>query len=208
MFDWMIELIERGGYLGIVALMFLENLFPPIPSELIMPSAGFQASQGSMSLAGVMLSGTAGSLCGALFWYAVGRYAGENRLKRWASRHGRWLTLTPEDVDRADDWFDRHNAAAVFFGRLLPTIRTLISIPAGLFEMPPGPFLLYSALGTGLWSAALATAGYLLGDNYKAVAGYLNPVANVILGAMVLLYLYRVVTWGRERGRRERGPSG
>ena len=151
MFDWMIELIERGGYLGIVALMFLENLFPPIPSELIMPSAGFQASQGSLSLAGVMLAGTAGSLCGALFWYAVGRYAGENRLKRWASRHGRWLTLTPEDVDRADDWFDRHNAAAVFFGRLLPTIRTLISIPAGLFEMPPGPFLLYSALGTGLW---------------------------------------------------------
>ena len=197
MFDRMIELIESSGYLGIVALMFLENLFPPIPSELIMPSAGFQASQGSLSLAGVMLAGSSGSLLGALFWYLVGRYAGEDRLKSWAARHGRWLTLTPGDVDKADDWFDRHNAAAVFFGRLLPTIRTLISIPAGLFEMRLGPFLFYSALGTGLWSAALATAGYLLADKYHAVSDYLNPVANVILGGMVLLYLYRVVTWRR-----------
>lgn len=201
MFDWIIELLEQTGYLGIAFLMFLENLFPPIPSELIMPSAGFQASQGNLHIVGVVAAGTAGSLLGALFWYWVGRLAGEDRLKGWARRHGRWLTLTPKDIDKADDWFDRHNTLAVFLGRLLPTIRTLISIPAGLFEMRPGPFLLWSGLGTTIWSSALATAGYLLGDNYHAVSGYMNPVANVIIAAIVLAYLYRVVTWRKDRAR-------
>lgn len=199
MFDWIIELIERGGYLGIAALMFLENLFPPIPSELIMPSAGYEASRGELSLIGVVLAGTAGSLLGATFWYVVGRLAGEDRLKRWAGRHGRWLTLTPEDIDKADDWFDRYNVWAVSLGRLLPTIRTLISIPAGLFEMRLGPFLLFSAIGTTLWSTALAVAGHSLGDNYRAVSDYLNPVANVIVGSVLLAYLYRVVTWRRDK---------
>lgn len=199
MFDWMIGLIERSGYLGIALLMFLENVFPPIPSELIMPSAGYQAGRGELSLVGVILAGTAGSLLGASFWYVAGRLAGEDRLKRWASRHGRWLTLTPQDIDKADDWFDRYNVWAVSLGRLLPTIRTLISIPAGLFEMRTGPFLLFSAIGTTIWSAALAVAGHSLGDNYHAVSEYLNPVANVIVGAVVLAYLYRVVTWRKGR---------
>src|SRR5690606_7034852 len=204
MFEWMSGLIEHSGYIGVAALMFLENLFPPIPSELIMPSAGYQAAQGRLSLIGVVLAGTAGSLLGALFWYAVGRFAGEERLKRWASRHGRWLTLTPEDIDKADDWFDRYNVWAVSLGRLLPTVRTLISIPAGLFEMRPGPFLLFSAIGTTIWSAALAIAGHMLGDNYHAVSEYLNPVANVVIGAIVLAYLYRVMTW--RRGREKADP--
>lgn len=199
MFDWIIELIERGGYAGIAALMFLENLFPPIPSELIMPSAGYQAAQGQLSLIGVVLAGTAGSLLGATFWYAVGRIAGEDRLKRWVSRHGRWLTLTPADIDKADDWFDRYNVWAVSLGRLLPTIRTLISIPAGLFEMRLGPFLFCSAIGTVLWSTALAIAGHALGDNYRVVSDYLNPVANVIIGVAVIAYLYRIVTWGKNK---------
>lgn len=199
MFDWIIELIRNGGYLGIALLMLLENLFPPIPSELIMPSAGYQVAQGQLSLLGVILAGSAGSLLGATFWYAVGRIAGEDRLKRWASRHGRWLTLTPKDIDKADDWFDRYNVWAVSLGRLLPTVRTLISIPAGLFEMRTVPFLLCSGLGTTLWTTALAVAGYSLGDNYHDVAEYLNPVANVIVGIAVLAYLYRVVTWRRDR---------
>lgn len=201
MFDWIIELIGRGGYAGIAALMFLENLFPPIPSELIMPSAGYQAAQGELSLIGVILSGTAGSLLGATFWYAVGRIAGEDRLKCWASRHGRWLTLTPADIDKADDWFDRYNVWAVSLGRLLPTIRTLISIPAGLFEMKLGPFLFFSALGTTVWSTALAFAGHVLGENYRAVSDYLNPVANVIIGVAVIAYLYRIATWRRSKER-------
>jgi len=195
MFDWMIQMLERSGYLGVAVLMFLENLFPPIPSELIMPSAGYQAAQGQLSLIGVVIAGTAGSLLGALFWYAVGRFAGEDRVKHWARRHGRWLTVTPAGIDKADDWFDRHNAWAVSLGRLVPAIRTLVSIPAGLFEMRPGPFLFFSALGTTAWSTALATAGYLLGSNYHAVAAYLNPIANVVIGAIAVIYLYRVATW-------------
>lgn len=197
MFDWIIELMQQSGYLGIAALMFLENLFPPIPSELIMPAAGYEAGEGRLSLIGVVLAGTAGSLLGALFWYAVGKYVGTPRLKRFAARHGRWLTLSPAEVDKVDAWFDRHCAKAVVFGRLVPAVRTLISVPAGLFGMSLTRFLTYSALGTALWSTALAVAGSMLSQNYARVADYLNPVTNAVVAIIAIVYLYRVVTWRR-----------
>lgn len=107
--DWIIGLIEQGGYAGVALLMFLENLFPPIPSELIMPLAGFAAANEEMHIAGVIAAGTAGTLTGALFWYGVARRLGDARLKRWAARHGRWLTLSPDEIDRADRWFCKHS---------------------------------------------------------------------------------------------------
>lgn len=113
--------------------MFLENVFPPIPSEVIMPAAGFAAGQGRLSLIGVIVAGTVGSVAGALFWYYVGKWIGADRLRRWAGRHGRWLTLAPKDIDRVDRWFDQHSGKAVFLGRLVPALRTLISVPAGVF---------------------------------------------------------------------------
>ena len=126
MFDRLAEWLGQSGYLGIAALMFLENLFPPIPSELIMPSAGYSAGQGRLSLVGVIVSGTIGSVVGALFWYYVGKVIGSDRLKAWAGRHGRRLTRRSSDVDRVDRWFDTHSDKAVFFGRLVPAVRTLI----------------------------------------------------------------------------------
>ena len=203
MFDWITELMRQGGYLGIAALMFLENLFPPVPSELIMPSAGYAAGEGRMSLIGVVLAGTAGSLLGALFWYGVGSYLGTPLLKRFAARHGRWLTLSPAQVDKVDRWFDRHCAMAVFLGRLVPAVRTLISVPAGIFGMSLPRFLAYSALGTAIWSTALATAGYLLRSNYARVSDYLNPITNAVVVAIAAAYLYRVVTWHRASARQE-----
>ena len=195
MFDWITGLLERSGYLGVLLLMLAENVFPPMPSELIMPLAGFTAAQGKLSILFVVLAGTAGSLLGALAWYYVGRWLGADRLKRFTARHGRWLTLSAPEIDRAHAWFDRHGAKAVALGRLIPAVRTLISVPAGVTRMPLARFLAWTALGTALWTLLLAGAGYLLQSQYRLVADYLNPLSNVVFGLLVLWYAYRVVTF-------------
>nr|WP_246499927.1 DedA family protein [Azospirillum soli] len=194
-------MVEQTGYLGIAVLMLVENVFPPIPSELIMPLAGFTAARGELSLALVVLAGTAGSVAGALFWYYVGRWLGCERLKRLAARHGRWLTLGPEEIDDAAHWFQRHCGASVFFGRLIPAVRTLISVPAGIAGMALVRFLIYSAAGTAIWSAFLAGSGYLLEDQYQKVSGWVNPVSNLILGATAVWYVYRVITFRPKEAR-------
>jgi len=197
MFDWITGLVEQTGYLGVFFLMLLENVFPPIPSELIMPLAGFTAARGELSLLGVLVAGVAGSLAGALLWYHVGRWLGEERLKRWAARHGRWLTLAPAEVDQATAWFRRHCHMAVLFGRLVPAVRTLISVPAGIAGMGLAKFLLYSGLGTLVWTAFLLAGGYLLEDRYRDVQAWLDPVSNAVIAVLLLWYLYRVVTFRR-----------
>jgi membrane protein DedA with SNARE-associated domain len=196
-FGFIERIIGSAGYPGIALLMLLENVLPPLPSELIMPMAGFVAASGELSLVGVILAGTLGSVAGALPWFYLGKVLGRERLRRWAAKHGRWLTLTAEDLDRVDAWFRQHCGKAVFFGRLVPAVRTLISVPAGLFDMGLPRFLLFTALGSGLWSTALAWAGYSLRDGYAQVEHWLNPMTNVVVGAIVLVYLYRVVTWRR-----------
>ncbi len=204
MFDRITGFVVRSGYSGVFLLMLAENVVPPIPSELIMPLAGFTAARGQLNFFLVILAGTAGSLLGAVFWYYVGKRLGLKRLKHLAARHGRWVTLCPEDVDRADDWFGRHGASAVFFGRLVPTVRTLISVPAGIAGMPLPSFLAWSSLGTGLWTTLLAGAGYLLQSQYERVADYLNPVSTAVVILVVGWYLYRVVTFrtgGRQAAR-------
>jgi membrane protein DedA with SNARE-associated domain len=189
LFDWITALISKLGYGGVALLMFLENVFPPIPSELIMPLAGFNAARGEMSIWLVILAGTVGSLAGAVLWYEIGRRIGMKRLCRLADRHGRWLTMSRRDVDKARDWFDRHGGAAVFIGRLVPAIRTLISVPAGIAKMNLPLFLTYSTIGTALWTALLAGAGYFLESQYEKVEGWLNPISNIIFGGLVLYYL-------------------
>ncbi|WP_417792135.1 DedA family protein [Stutzerimonas xanthomarina] len=193
MFDKIVEIVSAFGYIGVFLLMLLENIFPPIPSELIMPLAGFVAARGDLNFIGVILVGTAGSVVGALPWYYAGAKLGQERMKRLAKRWGHWLTLSPEDVDKASGWFDRHGKAAVFFGRLIPAVRTLISVPAGIAGMSMTKFLIYSTLGSLIWTALLALAGYLLESQYEKVSEYLNPVSTVIVVLMVLYYLYRLI---------------
>jgi len=195
MTEWITGLIEDMGYLGIALLMFLENLFPPLPSEVIMPMAGFTASGGELSLAGVLVAGMAGTLSGALFWYGVARWLGEKRLKRWAGRHGRWITLSPGDIESIDRWFAAHSRWAVPVGHLVPGIRTLISIPAGIFGMGLPRFVLLTLLGAGAWTTALGLAGYALGSGYDQVERYLGLASTAIMAAILLWYLYRVVTF-------------
>lgn len=195
MFEFIVDLVSRSGYIGVFLLMALENIFPPIPSEMIMPLAGFAAARGDMNIVIVILAGTAGSVLGALPWYYAGRIVGKDRLKRLAARHGRWMTVGPDDIEKALQTFQRHGHAAVFFGRLVPAIRTLISVPAGIAAMPMPAFLVYSSLGSLLWTALLAAAGYLLEANYAVVADYIDPVSKVVVGLVVAVYLYRLITY-------------
>lgn len=200
MFEWMAGLVQSLGALGVAFLMLLENVFPPIPSELVMPLAGFVAARGGMSFWPMVLAGAAGSLAGALLWYFIGRRIGERRLRRWVDDHGRWLTLSCDDMDRAQDWFERRGRSAVFVGRLIPGVRTFISLPAGFSGMPMHSFIAYSAAGTLLWTAALAYAGRLLGSQYERVGSYLEPVSWLVIGSIVLLYIVRLVRQNRTRG--------
>lgn len=195
MFEFITNFLEHSGYLGVFALMALENIFPPIPSEMIMPFAGFVVARGELNLVGVLLAGTAGSVAGALPWYVAARVFGCARLKRLAGRHGRWLTVSADDIDTALAAFRKHGRKAVLFGRLVPAVRTLISIPAGLGNMSLGQFLLYSGIGSLAWAGLLTAAGFLLENKYQQVANYVDPVSKAVLGAMLAWYLYRVITY-------------
>lgn len=189
------NLMDSLGPFGIALLMFLENIFPPIPSEVIMPLAGYKAATGEMSIVTVILAGTIGSLAGIVPWYYLGYAFGEKRVIWLAERYGRWITMTPEDVEAADRWFRRYGYWAVSFGRLIPTVRTLISVPAGLSRMPFATFFAISAVGTLVWTAGLALAGYILGQNFSSIEGFVGPASNTVVIVAVLIYLYRVVTF-------------
>ena len=195
MADWVRQLIEAGGYAGVAFLMFLETVFPPIPSEIIMSLSGLQAQRGSMTLWGVILCGTAGAMAGNVIWYYVARMLGIDRFRPLVDRFGRFLTMDWREVERADHFFDRWDRWFVCIGRVVPTIRSLVSVPAGLFGMPLLPFILWSTVGTAGWTSALAIAGYLLGQNYADVDKYLGPASTAVIGALLLWYLYRVITW-------------
>ncbi|SNR37997.1 DedA family protein [Puniceibacterium sediminis] len=193
MFDVITNWLSAMGSFGVALLMFLENVFPPIPSELVMPFAGYLSARGEMSFVTIVLLGTIGSVTGAVLWYWVGLWADETRLRRFIAGYGKWLTLSNEDLDRALAWFRRHGAGAVFFGRMVPGVRTLISVPAGLTRMPMLPFLLSTALGSFLWTVLLAAAGYLLRAHFDRVADWLNPITNALLLLLLGLYLWRAL---------------
>lgn len=193
MVEWIVDTIAQFGYGGIFLLMVAENLFPPIPSEVIMPLAGFAAARGDMSLTGVMIAGVAGTVVGNLPWYWLGHALGHDRLRRLAARFGRIWTISPSEVDEAVRWFERHGWTAVFFGRMLPTIRTVISAPAGVARMPMWGFLLFTTLGSTIWIGILTVAGLFLEAHYDTVADYVDPLSKVVIAGVVLAYVYRLV---------------
>ena len=174
------------GYGAIFAAMFLENLFPPIPSELIMPLGGFYVQQGQLDLLPVVLAGLLGTVLGALPWYGIGRLINEERLEQWLARHGRWIGISPKELHRSRDWFSRYGTALVFWGRLVPGIRTLISVPAGIEMMPITPFLLWTTAGSLIWTLLLTLAGLALGEGYTKVEYWIEPVARVVKLVLML----------------------
>jgi membrane protein DedA with SNARE-associated domain len=199
MAEWITTTINSLGYLGIGLLMFLENLFPPIPSELIMPLAGFTVAQGSMNFGMVVFAGVVGTMAGALPWYYAGRLLGGNRLKNWADRYGKWLGISSQDIQKSIDWFCKHGNKAVLLGRLVPGVRTLISIPAGTCGMKLAPFLIYSMIGTLGWVMLLTYAGYLLGNNYGLVEQYVGPLAKIVLAGILIFFILFMLRRKRRR---------
>jgi membrane protein DedA with SNARE-associated domain len=201
--EWIVNLIDSTGYFGLALLMFLENVFPPIPSELIMPLGGFGASQGKLTLPLVVLTGTVGSVVGQLPLYYLGHYLGKRRLMNLANRYGKWLAVSGADIDTSMGWFSRHGGKAVLLCRLVPGVRSFISIPAGICGMSLPKFLLYSFVGMGVWAGVLAYAGFMLGQNYERVEKYVGPVSYVVFGVLIVA----LIVWIVHRKRHPKPPT-
>jgi len=204
MAEWVITTIERLGYFGIALLMLAENLFPPLPSELIMPFAGFLAARGDLNPVLVVAVGALGSLLGALPWYVAGRKVGAERLKQLAGRHGRWIALTPEEIDRGQHLFETRGPLVLVFGRLVPALRTVVALPAGLARMRLLPFVLWTLVGSVLWTSLLTLAGYLLESQYERIAKWLNPVSTAIFAIIAVWYVVRVIRHPRAERAQDR----
>jgi membrane protein DedA with SNARE-associated domain len=202
MTEWIIHTISSWGYLGIFLVMLAESIFPPIPSELIIPFAGYAAANGELNVFLVLISATVGAVVGMLPWYFAGRLFGLDRVRALADRFGRVMAFNADEIDMAVGWFTRFGPFIVLFGRLIPLIRTLISIPAGLSRMPLPIFLLASTTGALVWNTILTMAGYILHEHYELIEVVLDPLSYIVLGLVVVLYLVKVVTWRPSTARR------
>lgn len=193
--DWIIRLVEWGHYWGVALLMLLETIFPPIPSEVIMTVAGVSSARGNMNLAGTIAAGTAGAMVGNWIWYWVAVKFGEKRMHVFIDRYSRWLTLDWDEVERGQSLFRKHGSIIVLIARMLPTLRSLISIPAGLFGMTFRRFMIFSTIGTAGWTAALASAGYFLGSQFEDVEKWLGPLSTLVIAGIALTYVWRLLRW-------------
>ena len=180
--------------------MFLENLIPPIPSELIMPLGGFYVHQGQLDFLPVVLAGLLGTVLGALPWYGIGRIVNEERLEQWLKKNGRWIGINPEELMRSRRWFNKYGVSLVFWGRLVPGIRTLISVPAGIELMPITPFLIWTSAGSLIWTLFLTISGFYLGDSYTKIQGWIDPFSSIfkiiiliILAISLTILIYKTL---------------
>lgn len=196
--DWMIGIIEQFGYIGIAFMIFIENVFPPIPSEVVLLFGGFFAVQTDLMIWLVIVAATAGAIAGAVLLYAIGLYLDVEQIEKWTKKYGKWIRLDLDDVHKADAWFDRYGGWMVFFGRLMPVVRSLISLPAGMSNMPFVKFLLLSTAGTLIWNSILIFIGIRVGENWESILRYLDVYSYVIYALLaVALILY--VIWRKRR---------
>lgn len=188
--DWVTDVINALGYVGVAFLVAVENLFPPIPSEVVLPFAGFVAGRGDAWVVGMIIAATVGSVVGALILYGVSAAIGPDRLHAFVVRYGRWFGVKEADMDRAEAWFDKRATAAVLLGRCVPLIRSVVSVPAGFRRMPLIPFIIYTTIGSAVWNTALIGAGFILGDRWDQVEGVLGVVQWVVIIAIVAFVAY------------------
>lgn len=184
--SYIIEIMEKFGYIGTFLLILLENVFPPIPSEVILTFGGFMTISTSMTVIGTIVAATIGSLLGAVILYYIGHILNRDRLDVIVKKYGHILRLKISDLDKADAWFDKYGYRTIFFCRMVPILRSLISIPAGMAEMKFNLFLLYTTLGTLIWNTALVTAGAMLGENWEKVLEFMDIYSNVAYGAIFI----------------------
>ena len=190
--DWVVDVIERLGAVGVGLLIFLENVLPPIPSEVILPFAGFAAQQGRLNVVSAWISASVGSLLGALVLYGIGAVIGEERLRELSRK--RWFVFFGEkDFDRGDRFFERHGSSVVFFARFIPLVRSVVSVPAGLERMNLARFALLTLAGSAIWNALFIGAGWVLGDNWDVVEGYMGPLSYVVVGLLAVAVVVLVV---------------
>lgn len=196
---WVQDIIERLGAVGVALLIILENVFPPIPSEIVLPFAGFVAQRGDGSVVVMIVAATVGAVIGALILYYVAALIGPVRLGVFIAKFGKWFGVKPADLTRAEQWFDRHAVAAVLLGRCVPLIRSVVSVPAGFRRMPLVPFIAYTALGSAVWNTALIGAGAALGNQWENVEPYVAILQWLVLAAIALFLTWFV--YGKIRRR-------
>ena len=189
-----VETNQWIGYGAILLAMFLENLIPPIPSELIMPLGGFYVSQGQLDFVPVVLAGLIGTVIGALPWYGIGRLVNEEKLEQWLKKNGRWIGINPQELARSRKWFNRYGVALVFWGRLVPGIRTLISVPAGVELMPMSRFFIWTTAGSLIWTLFLTITGFYLGDSYANIEKWISPFSSIFKTIIVLIISCALIT--------------
>ncbi|WP_413678722.1 DedA family protein [Prochlorococcus sp. MIT 0916] len=189
-----VETNQLIGYGAILIAMLLENLIPPIPSELIMPLGGFYVSQGQLDFLPVVLAGLIGTVMGALPWYGIGRLVNETRLEKWLEKNGRWIGINAQELARSRKWFNKYGVSLVFWGRLIPGIRTLISVPAGVELMPVTPFLVWTTAGSLIWTLFLTITGFYLGDNYAKIEIWISPFSSVFKTILILIISGALIT--------------
>lgn len=191
--DWATNIVERLGYAGVTMLVALENLFPPIPSEVVLGLAGYTASRGDSWVVGMIVAASIGSMVGAWILYGLSAAIGPVRLRAIVLRYGTWIGFGETDLDRAESWFDRRSRVAVLVCRCIPLIRSLISIPAGFRRMPLGTFTLFTLVGSLVWNTTLVTAGYLLADQWEKVLDVTEPFQTVVIAVIALLIVAIVI---------------
>lgn len=195
--DFATRLMEALGYPGIVLVVLIENLFPPIPSEVVLPFAGFMTTTSSMSVVGVIAAATAGSVLGGIALYALGAWFGAERIERFVGRYQKYLTVTPEHVRKAQEWFERYGVYTVFFCRMIPIMRSLISIPAGLVRMNLVTFSIYTLLGSLIWNGTLVGIGAALGASWPLVSHWVGlyqdvvKIIGILAGVVLLVWVFR-----------------
>ena len=196
---WVQDVIERLGAVGVALLVILENIFPPIPSEIVLPFAGFVAQRGDGSVIVMIFAATVGAVVGALILYGIAALIGPDRLSAFIFRFGRWFGVKPADLTRAEQWFDRHAVAAVLLGRCVPLIRSVVSVPAGFRRMRLAPFLLYTAMGSIVWNTALIGAGAILGNQGERVEPYVATLQWVVVALIAVFVARFAITKLRSR---------
>jgi membrane protein DedA with SNARE-associated domain len=184
---WATEVIHAIGYLGVALLIALEQVFPPIPSEVLLPLSGSLSATGRFNIVFVIAAATIGSCLGAAILYGIGRFGGEQRIGPWLDRYGKWLLLSRADLYSSRNWFARHGTWAVLVARLIPGMRSIVSVPAGLAHMPVVRFFVLTAIGSGIWNTALVGAGYFLGQNWDRVKDWLAPLSPIIYLTMIVV---------------------
>lgn len=196
---WIMHIMEEFGYLGVLFLLALENIFPPIPSEVILTFGGFMTTKTNLTIGGVVIASTIGSVIGAVVLYGIGRFLDAQRLEKIVTKWGRYLRLTVEDVQKANQWFQKHGVWTVFFCRFIPLIRSLISIPAGMSRMPLGIFLVLTTAGSLIWNLVLINIGAKVGSSWTTIVAYMDMYSHVVYAGIVLVFLGAVIWFIRKR---------